>query len=135
MKKCLFCGLDNNLDAQFCSRCGQSLASGPPNVSYAGQGGRPGNVLSQQQIETMAHDMVSQRWEKLIYRIFGGVGWLMVAFGTLMIAIGYLGLMNESYSQSYYSSPLSDFNLIGYGIIAYAIAAICVAVTRFVRNP
>jgi hypothetical protein len=70
---------------------------------------------------------------KLLDRVFGGLAWLMTSIGTFMVAFGYLGVIDSSFSYS--GSPQDSFNMIGYGIIAYAVAAIFVAVNRFVKTP
>jgi len=54
----------------------------------------------------------------------------MVSLGTFMIAGGYLGVVN----YSGYGSPSGSLSWIGYGIIVYAVAAIFVAITRFIKN-
>ena len=77
-------------------------------------------------------DLGGRRTETLLYRLFGGLGWLMVSIGTFMVAFGYLGMIDSMFSYS--EDPQDSLNLIGYGIIAYAVAAIFVAVNRFVKS-
>jgi hypothetical protein len=69
----------------------------------------------------------------LLDRVFGGLAWLMTSVGTFMVAIGYLGVIDSSFGSG--SSIQDHFDMIGYGIIMYAIAAIFVALNRFVKTP
>ena len=56
----------------------------------------------------------------------------MVSIGTFLVAFGYLGVIDSVFSYS--GSPQDSFDLIGYGLIAYAVAAIFVAVSRLVKS-
>jgi len=73
--------------------------------------------------------VISGRIEGLISKSFGGIGWLLVSFGTFLIAFGWLGVTDNSD----YDYPLDSFRLIGYGIATYAIAAIAFSIREFVR--
>jgi hypothetical protein len=65
-------------------------------------------------------------------RLFAGIGWLFVSVGTFLVGIGYIGIIDSAYS--YTGSPKTSFDLIGYGIFLYGIAAIFVALNRFAKN-
>ncbi len=65
-------------------------------------------------------------------RLFAGIGWLFVSVGTFLIGIGYLGLIDNTFS--YGGSSQTSLNLIGYGVCVYGIAAIFVALNRFTKN-
>lgn len=102
-------------------------------TSEASAGVRPNQSPYQfsQQVELMS-TMVSSKTERTLWRAFGGVSWLLVSVGTFLVAFGYLGVIDSAFS--YYEDPLDNFRMIGYGIVAYAIAAIFVAMNRFVKS-
>jgi len=77
-------------------------------------------------------DAMVKRTESLLFRVFGGVSWLMIAVGTFIVALGYLGVIDSF--TSYYADPTEDFRTIGYGIAVYGIAAIFVAMNRFFKH-
>ncbi len=128
--KCVSCGSENYPGARFCQICGQPL------IVAAGEGAaeiRPDQIPCHyaQQVETSS-GVVSMRTEKFLWRLFGGVSWLMVSIGTFLVASGYLGVIDST--NDYYASPINSFKMIGYGIVVYAIAAIFVALNRFVKS-
>ena len=128
--KCVSCGSENYPGARFCQMCGQPL------VVVAGEGAvgvRPDQIPYQyaQQVETSS-GVVSTKTERFLWRVFGGVSWLMVSIGTFLVAFGYLGIIDST--NDYYGTPIDSFKMIGYGIVVYAMAAIFVALNRFVKS-
>ena len=65
-------------------------------------------------------------------RLFAGISWLIVSVGTFLVGIGYLGVVDSAYSFT--GSSKSSFDIVGYGILCYGIAAIFVALNRFTKN-
>ena len=115
--KCSNCGAENLEGQRFCSMCGVGFQMIP----------LPYQQTRQSEIDLLA----AKKSERFIYRLFGGLSWLMVSLGTFFIAFGYLSLMNASF----YDNLQDSYNLIGYGIVVYAIAAVFVAISRFAKNP
>ncbi len=128
--KCKNCGEVNPEGKRFCSMCGESLALNADDSEME-------STMKKMPYQRARHveavgDMGTGKIEKLLFRLFGGLGWLMVSIGTFMVAFGYLGMIDSIFSYS--DDPQDSLNLIGYGIIAYAVAAIFVAVNRFVKS-
>lgn len=117
--KCPDCGTVNPEGQKVCSSCGLEFRMNAVPYRHA----------QQSEFELFA----AKKMERFIYRLFGGLSWIMVSIGTFMIAFGYLGLVNSSFS--FYDDPQNSLNLVGYGLIVYAIAAVFVGINRFVRNP
>ncbi len=128
--KCTNCGELNPEGKRFCSMCGEPLALSADDSDMES---RPKKIPYQrpQRVEIVS-DLGDRRTEMLLYRLFGGLGWLMVSIGTFMVAFGYLGMIDSLFSYS--DDPQDSLNMIGYGIVAYAVAAIFVAVNRFVKS-
>lgn len=126
--KCTSCGSENLAGKKFCSMCGERLAlsaevaaaripsdmMNTPNVRYV----RPGP------------QMIIRSREDLLCGFLGGLAWLLVALGTFIIAVGWLGAL----SSSYFDNPQSSLRLIGYGILIYGIAAIFFSVRAFEKG-
>jgi hypothetical protein len=121
--KCVSCGAENNTDQKFCSTCGQPLlsplSSAQATYQYPQMGGpQPG--------------IANIGGYRFFSRLFAGISWLFVSIGTFLVGIGYLGVIDSAYS--YTGSSQTSFNIVGYGIFAYALAAIFVALNRFVKD-
>lgn len=128
--ECTSCGSENPPNARFCTICGEIVglkaSATPEDVRFERM---PHRHL--RQVDYMRDTGISDI-EKLARRLLGGIAWLMVAFGTFMIAFGWLGAIGES---SYYDDPMSDFRLMGYGMVVYGVAAILFSVRTFVKTP
>ena len=122
--QCVSCGSDNPQNARYCLICG-SIMGGIATAVPGGFG--PCRV---QQVEIVSDDATSYA-ERLTCRILGGVGWLVVSCGTFLIAFGWLSLIGASY----YDDELLHLNMIGYGLVAYAVSATLFAVRAFVKTP
>ena len=112
---CANCGSENGPGAKYCQSCGQPL------VLPAGQAKYP-------QQEQLRPDAVGTEIEKMLSRRFDGAAWLLVSLGTFIVAYGFLDLVKFSHSTS------DSLQIIGYGIVIYAIAAAFVALRRFTKR-
>ena len=127
--RCVSCGSENPPNGKFCGICGQSLAMG----TSVGAGGFPPDEMRYPHLRQTEHwqDVATGKTEKLVCRISGGIGWLLVSFGTFLIAFGWLGTID----YSYYDDPMSSMRMIGYGVIVLAVSAILFSVRDFVKPP
>jgi len=128
--KCVSCGSENGPGARFCALCGQALSL---STGVGPAGLQPNQIPypNARQVEFWS-DMTRRKTEKFLSSLFGGISWLMVSLGTFMVAFGYLGLIDSAYS--YYGDSSDSLHMIGFGIIAYAVAAIFVAMNRFTKS-
>ena len=124
--KCDSCGSENPQSARFCLVCGQAFAM---TLCGAPGGLQPDRALFQHMRHAeLWSDMAGREAERYLGRIFGGLSWLMVSVGTFLIAFGWLGLVNNGDGDDF-------LRFVGYGTAAYAIAALIVSVSRFVKSP
>lgn len=121
--RCSSCGSDNSPGDRYCSTCGESL------VAATATDHAPQRYLPQPPSWAPNRDFGGYGF---FSRMFGGISWLLVSLGTLLVAFGYLGVVNSAYSYS--GSPQTSFDMAGYGMIIYGIAAIFVALNRFARD-
>ena len=73
-------------------------------------------------------NMASREAKRYLCRLFGGLSWLMVSIGTFLIAFGWLGMVGNGGGDDF-------LRFVGYGMIAYAVAALIVSISRFVKSP
>ena len=123
---CPKCGMEMHANARFCWNCGQTIDMGVASKAVELQ--KPHGPLEQ-----VAHRRtpIDGQTGEFVSRWFGGIGWLLVSFGTFLVALGWLGVF-DSYSL-YYDDPIDSLRLIGYGIVVLATSAIAFSVREFVR--
>lgn len=124
--KCVHCGLKNPPTARYCLMCGQALA--PETRVETAETSTDHEFYEDLRLLNPQSNAAVNRVEKFIFRLFGGLAWLTVAFGTFIIAFAWLDLMRNGPEEGFLDTT-------AYAILAYAVAAIFVAINRFVKNP
>lgn len=122
--KCLSCGAENPEGKRFCSTCGDMLE--PDAIGAPARVQQDLTVHRHERYVEPRQDMTTSMSEELKRRLFGGIAWLIVAFGTFIIAVGYLGVIGTDHD-----STIVSLRLIGYGILTYAVAALLFSVRAF----
>jgi hypothetical protein len=127
--RCQKCGVESMPGSTFCARCGERLVIPANSSAFL----TPQYDIHQERMQQAAPggQTSSASTASLVCRIFGGIGWLVVSLGTVMIAMGWLGTIDADY----YGDITPSFRLIGYGVITLAASGVFFSVREFVKDP